>query len=289
MDINIISLLNELSSIIIVRLLIIIMVTGLLHIILRKVISFIVKEVVTESQKFHKKRHSIDDKKRADTLVTLFKTSATVVLWVVAFFILLSEIGIDITAVMTGAGLLGIVIGFGAQNSIKDFLAGMFVILENQYRVGDVVTLIASGKEVVGVVEEITIRITKLRDLDGRLHFIPNGAASIVTNHTFGFANVNIDVGVSYNTDIDKLEKVINRVGRELAEDKKWCDSIVEPIQFLRLDKFEDSSIRIKSLGKVVPAMQWEVAGEFRRRLKQAFDKEKIDIPYPQIVIHKGK
>lgn len=222
---------------------------------------------------------------REETIMSVFGTSTAVILWIIGLFMVLAALQVDLGALLTGAGLIGIIVGFGAQSTIKNLLAGVFVILENQYRVGDIVTI----NGVSGVVEVLTIRITKLRDLDGDLHVIQNGDINIITNHTFGYSSVNIDIGVSYDSNIDAVEKTINKVGEELAADTHWSSRFIEPIKFLRVDEFSDSAIVIKSLGKVAPAAQWEVAGEFRRRLKQAFDKAGIEIPFPQRVVHQAK
>lgn len=237
----------------------------------------------------HRHDHSnrADEKKREKTLITILHTVAVLAIWIAAAIAILTELDVNVAAIMTGAGVVGIIVGLGAQSTIGDILAGMFIILENQYRVGDIVTLSASGKEISGVVEDITIRITRLRDLDGNLHTVRNGLTTIVTNQSFGYANVNVDISVSYGSDIDTVERVINDVGMAMARDEKWQAAIKEPIAFFRVDEFEDSGIRIKALGKVEPAMQWDVAGEFRRRLKKAFEASGITIALPQIVIHK--
>lgn len=257
--------------------------------VLQMVASFLVRVIVmrlTPSKKFESKE---DETKREDTLINIFRTAVAVVIWTVGTLLILAQAGVNLAALATGAGLIGIVIGFGAQSTIKDFLAGLFIILENQYRVGDIVSLNVAGTEVAGVVESISIRITRLRDLDGNLHVVQNGSAIAVSNLSLGFANVNVDVGVSYETDIDKVEKVINEVGDKMSQDEKWRDDILEPIQYLRVDSFGDSAVNIKSLGKVRPGMQWDVAGEFRRRLKKAFERHGIEIPLPQIVMHQSK
>ncbi|MGH7196255.1 MAG: mechanosensitive ion channel family protein [Candidatus Saccharimonadales bacterium] len=252
--------------------------------ILHRTIDRIVARVVRS----HKYAHKIDEEKRERTLVTIFRTAVGVVLWVIVVMLILWQLQVNIAAFLTGAGLIGIVVGFGAQNAIRDILAGIFIISENQYRVGDIVTLNAEGTNISGEVQDITIRITRLRDLDGNMLIVRNGSVVIVTNLSFEFANVNVDVGVSYDSDIDKVERVINEVGQQLAEDEAWAQHIYEPIHFFRVDGFEDSAIRIKALGKVEPAMQWDIAGEFRRRLKKAFDKQNITIPFPQVVVHKA-
>lgn len=256
-----------------------------LHLGGRQFIMSIVRRVV-RSHKYEKK---IDEQKRENTLAGMLRTTYAIVLWVIGVIIILYQLNINLAALATGAGLIGVVVGFGAQNTIKDFLGGLFIILENQYRVDDIVTLRADGTDISGMVEEVTIRITRMRDLDGRLHIIPNGSITVVTNWTFEHANVNVDVGVAYGSDIDLVEKVINEVGQSMAADDAWAPYIIEPIQYLRVDGFEDSAVRIKSLGKVEPAKQWDVAGEFRRRLLKAFPEAGISIPFPQVVIHKPK
>lgn len=232
----------------------------------------------------HKFETEKEQKQREDTLISVFDTAVMVILWIVAVLLILRAIGIDIAALATGAGLIGVIIGFGAQSTIKDFLKGFFIILENQYRVGDIVTL----NDRSGVVESLTIRITRLRDLDGYTHILSNGDITNVTNMSFGHANVNINIGVSYNSDIQKVESTINTVGLDLAGDDKWKSDFIEPIQFLRVDAFSDSAVVIKSLGKVAPGRQWDIAGEFRRRIKIAFEQAGIEIPYQQIVIHQS-
>lgn len=248
----------------------------------------IIGVLVRRSVRRHNHHSRIDEKKREKTLITILHTSVAVAIWIAATIAVLTELNVNVAAILTGAGVVGIIVGFGAQSTIGDILTGMFIILENQYRVGDIVTLSASGKEISGVVEDITIRITRLRDLDGNLHIIRNGLTNVVTNQSFGYANVNIDVRVGYSSDIDTVEKIINEVGKSIAEDETWSQHIKEPITFLRIENFDDGCVTVKALGKVEPAMQWDVTGEFRRRLKKAFEQNDITIPLPQVVVHQG-
>jgi len=265
----------------IVRIGIVIFAAWLAMIIVKRYIDKIIRRVV----KSHNHDSEEVEKQREDTLIGILATASAVIIWVVAVVMMLSNIGVNITALVTGAGLFGAAIGFGAQSAIADFLAGIFIIAENQLRVGDVVTL--AGK--TGVVEQITIRVTKLRDLDGNLHIVPNGKIDTVTNMTFGQSNVNLNIGVSYDADLDKVKKIINEVGKELAEDAEYKDFVTEPISFLRIHSFDDSSVKVKALGEVKAGSQWDVAGEYRSRLKKAFDKNGIEIPFPQRVIHTVK
>lgn len=245
-----------------------------------------VRRVVVQSHRYH---NAEEEKKREDTLVSVFHTAFAVAIWVITLMVVLFELRVNVAGLLTGAGVLGVVVSLGAKNAISDFLAGIFIIAENQYRVGDIVTLATGTGTVSGVVEDITVRITKLRDLDGYLHIVPNGSIGIVTNMTFQFANVNVDIPVAYEADVDKVVKVINQVGVSMMDDKEIGADVVEPIQFLRVDNFEDSSMKVKALGKVRAGTQWDVAGDFRRRLIAAFDKHHIDIPYQQIVVHKSE
>lgn len=227
-----------------------------------------------------------DEAQREDTLISILAAAVRVGVWIVAFFMILGELGVEVGPLLAGAGVLGVALGFGAQSLVKDYLAGIFVIAENQYRVGDVLQV---NQDVSGLVERVTLRATVLRDLDGVVHYIPNGVIEIASNMSMEYANMNINVGVAYNTDIDKLEKVINKVGEELFEDSDWKDAVLEPPYMLRVDEFADSAINVKILCKTAPIRQWDVKGEYMRRLKKAFEKANIEIPFPQRVIHDAK
>lgn len=217
--------------------------------------------------------------KRQKTLVNIFSGVLKVSIWALALMMVVSELGINIGPVLAGAGILGVAVGFGAQYVIRDFLAGLFVIIENQYRIGDVVCL----DDICGSVEDIDLRKTILRDLDGTVHYIPNGEIKKASNLSKNFSRINLNVGISYKADLDKVAEVVNRVGSDLAQDPEWKDSITKAPQFLRVNDFADSAVMIKILGETKPLKQWEVTGELRKRIKIAFDKEGIEIPFPQM------
>lgn len=283
MDTDYIQTLEQLLDNKFVQVLLTIIITLLVQILLRSPIERVVRKVI----RTHRYSSKDEEKKREDTLITIFHTAGMVAAWIVAIIVILIQLDVNFAGLLTGAGLIGIVVGVGAQGAIRDFLAGVFIILENQYRVGDIVTLsagVAGG--VSGVVEDITVRITKLRDLDGNVHIVSNGSVGVITNMTFKYANVNIDIPVSYTTDIDTVKKIINDVGVDLAGDETLGKDVIEAIQFLRVDSFDASVMMVKALGKVKAGTQWDLAGEFRRRIKMAFDKKGIDIPYPQVVVH---
>lgn len=242
--------------------------------------------IVRQAVRRHYHNNEAEEQKRENTLISIFHTLGAVIVWMVTIIVLLVQLHINLAGLLTGAGLIGVVIGIGAQTAIKDFLSGIFIIMENQYRVGDIITLSAGTTNgVSGVVEDITVRITKLRDLDGNLHIVPNGSAGIITNMTFQYANVNIDIPVSYNNDIDAIKRIINQIGIKVAGDEKVGPDVIEAIQFLRVDSFGESTVMVKALGKVRAGTQWDVAGEFRHQLMLAFEKNRIGVPYPHIVV----
>lgn len=225
------------------------------------------------------------EKQREDTLIQIIRGTLGVLVWLVAGLMVLSEMGINIGPLLAAAGVAGLAIGFGGQYLIRDVVAGLFIILENQYRVGDVVSLDGT----TGTVEAISVRMATLRDLDGTVHHIPHGVVSKVSNLSKEFARVNLDIGVSYDADLEQVIEVVNMVGVELAEDPEWKGDILKPIEFSRVDEFADSAVIVKVLGDTKPLRQWAVAGEFRKRIKIAFDKASIEIPFPQRVIREAR
>jgi small-conductance mechanosensitive channel len=222
------------------------------------------------------------EKKRENTLINVFSMTLKVFVWIIAFMMVISELGINIGPILAAAGVAGLAFGFGGQYLIRDVISGLFIILENQYRVGDIVCL----GEKCGLVEDINLRLTTLRDLDGTVHHIPNGEIKSASNLSKYFSRVNLDIGVSYSSNLEKVIEVVNKVGSDLAQDPQWKGQIRKAPQFLRVDDFADSAVIIKILGETEPLKQWDVAGELRKRLKIAFDREGIKIPFPQRVIH---
>ncbi|MFW6150134.1 MAG: mechanosensitive ion channel family protein [Chloroflexota bacterium] len=222
--------------------------------------------------------------KRASTLSSIFTGVAAVLVVTVALFSILSELGIDIAPLLAGAGVVGLAVGFGAQNLIRDLISGLFVLIEDQYNKGDVVKVAG----LIGLVEEVNLRRTVMRDLDGIVHSIPNGEITTSSNYTKEWSRVNLDVPVAYGEDLDHVFAVINRVGSELAADAAWASKIRQAPQVLRVNNFGDSGIEIKVLGETKPLMQWEVTGELRKRLKKAFDEENIEIPWPHVKLYYG-
>lgn len=222
------------------------------------------------------------ERQREDTLISILSAIVGIGLWVMGAMLILTQLGVEIGPLLAGVSFAGVAIGFGAQSLVKDVVSGLFIILENQYRVDDVVTI----ADTTGVVEDISLRQTTLRDLDGNKHFVPNGSIDVATNMTMDYSSLHMNIGVSYDSDIDKVEKVINDIGQAMAKDKKLAKKIIEPPKFMRVNNFGASEVEIKIHGNVKPGTQWSMAGELRRRLKKEFDKHGIEIPFPQMVIH---
>jgi small conductance mechanosensitive channel len=218
--------------------------------------------------------------KRALTLAGVVKTIGTTAIIFVVALTGLREIGHDVTPILAGAGVLGLAIGFGAQSLIKDFIAGFVVILEGQFGVGDVI----KAGEVSGQVERLNLRVTVLRDINGAVHYIPNSELKVVSNLTKEWSRVALNIGVAYHEDVDRVVAVLQRVGREVAADERIGALILEPPEVMGIEAFDESQLTIQILAKTLPQKQWEVARELRRRIKVAFDKEGIEIPYPHRV-----
>lgn len=264
-----------------IRILAIILISIILCLLLRHFVPPMVKKFVSQQMK---KQPKGEIKKRATTLSSFFTKTGTVIIAIFAIFTILPEFEVNIAAALAGLGIVGIAVAFGAQNLIRDLLAGIFILLEDQYRVGDVANVAGIG----GLVEEIGLRRTILRDLDGIVHSIPNGEIKIASNLTKGYSRVNLNISVGYGEDLDHVIEVINRACKEMAEDSKWSADFVSTPKVLRVDNLGDSGIDIKILGDTKPIRQWDVMGELRLRIKRTFDKEGIEIPWPHTKVYFG-
>lgn len=234
----------------------------------------LIEKIITRIIEYSDKGAGI---KRKNTLVKIFSGVLYVLIWLIAIMLILSKMGISIVSLLTGLGVLGFAIGFGFQSLVRDLLAGFFIIMENQYRVGDIIAL--DNDKITGIVEEITLRKTVIRDLDGKVHHVSNSSFSLASNLTSSYSGAHINIKVAYKENVDKVIELINKVGKEMTEVSPWKEDILEPIQVLGTgpNDFLDSGIEIKALGKTKTMKQWNVLREFRRRLKIAFDKQKIE------------
>lgn len=215
--------------------------------------------------------------KRARTVGRLLTRLAGILIWSVALLMSLREAGFDVMPLLAGAGIAGVAIGFGAQSLVRDVISGLFLIVENQIRVHDVVRI----NGVTGTVEEINLRTTVLRGLDGAVHIFPNGTIQTLTNLSREYSFYVADIGVAYKEDVDRVIEVIRQVGEELRQDPEFGPLILEPIQVLGLEQFAESSVVIRSRLKTKPGQQWLVGREFNRRLKKRFEAAGIQIPFP--------
>jgi small-conductance mechanosensitive channel len=222
--------------------------------------------------------------KRSETLSSVFVGAAVSLIYVSALFMVLTELGVPIGPVLGGFGIAGIAVGFGAQYLVRDLIAGVFILAENQYRTGDVVTLSGIG----GLVESINLRRTVLRDLDGQVHVIPNGEITVASNKTKYWSRVNLDVGVAYKEDVNRVVEVLNDIGEEIAADPYYGLMLITPPQVLRLNSLDDSAVTFKMLGDCKPMKQWEIMGEMRKRIKIRLDAEGIEIPFPHQTVYWG-
>lgn len=222
--------------------------------------------------------------KRAETLVRLLRQGVVIVIWVMGFLIILREIGIDIAPVLASAGILGLAVGFGAQNLVRDVISGFFIILENQIRIGDVAIINGTG----GLVERVNFRTIVLRDLGGVVHVFPNGTINTLSNMTRDWSAFVLDVGVAYKEDTDRVVELMKQVGAELQQDEQFGPLMEGDVEIFGVDKFADSAVMIKGRIKTKPIKQWDVGREYLRRLKKSFDANGIEIPYPHRSIYFG-
>ena len=218
---------------------------------------------------------------RSRTLASVFTGTGRAIISVIALLTLLPLAGVNITAIVTGFGITGLALALGAQALVRDTINGTFLLVEDQYRKGDVVRI----AEITGAVEEITLRRTLIRDQDGVLHSIPNGTISVVSNFTRDYAQVNLEVRVAYGEDLSRVAAVIDRVGRELAADAHYKPLISEAPRTAGVESVGDAGVAVTVSSRTRPAARWEVAAELRRRLIDAFVAEGVRVPFPPHVV----
>jgi small conductance mechanosensitive channel len=219
--------------------------------------------------------------RRVRTLSGVIQRALTALVVGVAALMMLRELQVDITPVLTSAGILGLAIGFGAQTLVKDLISGFFLTFENQVRVGDVATINGTG----GLVEAINLRTIVLRDLEGVVHVFPNGSIERLSNRTKDFSYYVVDVGLPYRQDPDEVIALLREIGAELARDPRYSSSILEPLEVLGVDAFQDYRVMLKARIKTLPLKQWDVGRELRRRINRTFAARGIETPSPQMAV----
>jgi small-conductance mechanosensitive channel len=223
--------------------------------------------------------------KRLRTLMSVLWTIVVGLVWFVAVLTTLGQIGVNVTPVLAGAGIVGLAIGFGAQNLVKDLVSGFFLILENQVRVGDVAVINGIG----GLVEAISFRTIVLRDEAAVVHVFPNGSINTLANMTKDWSAYVISVNVAFKEDPDRVVDVMRRVGEEMFAEPNYRAAMLEPIEIFGVDGFTESAVTIKGRLKTLPLQQFTIGREYRRRLKKAFDAAGIEMPSPQRVVRTGE
>ncbi len=228
---------------------------------------------------------AIETSKRINTLMGIVHLAAKIFLWTILIVILLKKFGIDIGPILASAGIIGLAVGFGAQELVRDFISGFFMLLENQVRTGDVAIINGTG----GLVEKIELRTITLRDFSGTVHVFQNGKINTLANMTKEWSAVVLDIGVAYKEDTEQVIEVMKKVGMDLQADPAFTENILEPIEVFGLDQFADSAIIIKARIKTKPIQQWSVGREYKKRLKKAFDERNIEIPFPHTTLYWGE
>lgn len=219
--------------------------------------------------------------KRAGTLVKLLFQGATVLIWVTGLLVILREVGVQIGPILASAGIAGVALGFGAQNLVRDLIAGFFMLLENQVRVGDVVTVNGIG----GLVEEVNLRTLVLRDLAGNRYFFPNGIITTLSNQTQEWSAYVFNIRVDYHADVDKAIELLRRVGRELCADAQFGPLMLGDVEVFGIDALQDAAVIVQGRLRTQPMKQWEVGREYLRRVKKAFEIQNGEAPGPQSAV----
>ncbi|GAA4823558.1 mechanosensitive ion channel family protein [Algivirga pacifica] len=235
--------------------------------------------------KQHSTAEAEESEKRINTLTNIIHGVIKIILVSTYLMMMLQRFGVDITPILTSAGIVGLAVGFGAKELVRDMISGFFILLENQVRTGDVAIINGTG----GLVEKIELRTITMRDFSGVVHVFQNGKINTLANMTKDWSAMVFDIGVAYKEDVSQVMEIMREIGEELRNDTEFGPKILEPIEIFGLDKFADSALVIKARLKTKPIMQWEVGREYRKRLKVAFDEHNIEIPFPHTTVYWGE
>jgi small-conductance mechanosensitive channel len=215
---------------------------------------------------------------RAATLARVIHSTTLVIIVTIAGLMILRELGLDISPLIAGASVVGVAVGLGAQTLIKDIIGGLFILLEDQFAVGDAIQVGNIG----GSVEKMTLRATSLRDLEGTLHVIPNGEMRIVSNRTKGWSRAIVDLGVAYEEDIGRVVAALGQIGRDLYQHEEFAPLLLEEPTVSGVEALGDWAVTVRIMVRTKPGKQWDVGRELRRRIKESFEREGIEMPYPR-------
>jgi len=243
------------------------------------------KTLIKRAQKREQAGDAGEAEKRITTLVGIIHGAARVVIWTMVVMIVLEKFGVDIGPILASAGIIGLAVGFGAQELVRDVISGFFILLEDQIRIGDVAIINGTG----GLVEKIELRTITLRDFSGVVHIVQNGKISSLSNMTKDWSAMIFDIGVAYKEDVQAVMDIMQQVGDGLQQDPAYRNLILEPIEVFGLNEFADSALVIKARIKTRPSEQWTVGRAYRQRLKKAFDERGIEIPFPHTTVYWGE
>jgi len=253
---------------------------GATVVVLALIYGFVSSSIERHLNRTDKEGRPVQTSARVRTLLPMLRNAAFIIFSIVAGMVILSEAGVNIGPLLAGAGVIGVAIGFGSQTLVKDFLTGLFIVIENTVAIGDVVKIADHS----GVVEAMTVRTLRLRDADGAVHILPYSEVTKIINMTKDFAYALITIGVGYDSDLNRVIDVIKAVGEDMRQDAKLRASIIDPIEILGVDSFGESAIMLQARIRTRPGRQWDVKRALLLRLKQRFDQEKIEIPYPTVI-----
>lgn len=259
-----------------------VLVVLVLAIILLKVVSVTTSRIATravDKGATDSVADALEHKKRVETLLGIVTRLLQVGIWALAIVLVLMQVGVNVAPIIAGAGVVGIAVGFGAQELVRDVVSGFFQLIENHVRKGDVAVINGTG----GVVENIGLRTIVLRDMAGVVHVFQNGKIETLANMTKTWSAMVFDIGVAYQENVDRVIEIVGRIGEELRTDPELGPKILEPMEVFGVEAFEENAVIIKARIKTIPIEQWTVGREYRRRLKAAFDAERIEMPYSRV------
>lgn len=249
-----------------------------------RITEWLIRRVVERRRHFMRGWDFVEsDDKRTESITRVLLTAVRAIWGLLAIVLLLGSFGVNLGAILASVSLISIALGFGAQYMIRDYLSGLLILTEDQYRVGDSVEI----NKISGTVEDMRLRLTVIRDGDGTIHHIPNGDIRVASNKSKEFNKINQTVTVGYGTDLRQVFGIIDQIGIDVAAAPEWSDFVLEPIHASRIQELGDKGVVIKLSGESIAGKGGAVEGEFRLRLMDAFAKEGIEIPYPQIVVHR--
>ena len=222
--------------------------------------------------------------KRTKTLTGVISGVVSVIVWAVAFVMILSEFGVDVTPPIAAIGVASLALGFAAQNIIRDYLHGFFIVMEDWYRVGEVATVAG----ITGGVVDMNLRRTTLRDPSGTMHVIPNSNIALASNYAREWSRINLNIGVAYKENVNDVWSLLDEICQEFKNDPAWGSELLTTPSVVRVDNLGDSAVELKIMGDVKPGQQWALTGELRKRIKNRFDQENIEIPWPHQMVYFG-